>query len=256
MDDFSGKKFLITGASSGLGLVMAQEFERMGGKLAMVARSHDRLEKLRTSFSNPDEHVSLTYDFRELDGIDSLCEQVMDFHKDIDVILHVAGGGFGLRSLFPPAKEFMDLFCVNVIGAMEINRFLVPVLQKKQSGNVLHIGSTASVEAVGSLSYNTAKAALAAYVRSLGRELAKDHVIATGLVMGGFMAPDNAFARLKTRNQEAFDDFVQNRLPFKELPDASEMMPMIRYMCSKDARMLSGAMVPFDAAELKSYSLY
>jgi len=120
---------------------------------------------------------------------------------------------------------------------------------------LVHVGSIASSEGVGSVGYNTVKAALAAYVRSLGRELNRFNVIATGILPGGFIAPENAMARLQEANPGAYGSFIEERLPRQIMGEAKELIPMLLLLCSKGASMMGGCLVPIDAGEGRAYSL-
>ena len=113
----------------------------------------------------------------------------------------------------------------------------------------MHVGSIASGEVSGSVGYNTVKAALAGYVRSLGRELSKSGLVVTGILPGGFYAPGNSWERLEKKNQEAVQQFIEDRLPRGSLGQAEELIPMIRLLCSDDASMMAGCLVPIDAGE-------
>jgi 3-oxoacyl-[acyl-carrier protein] reductase len=124
---------------------------------------------------------------------------------------------------------------------------------EKRQGNLVHVGSIASNEAVGSVGYNIAKAGLAAYVRSIGPELSPHNVIATGISPGGFIAPENAMARLKERNSAAYEAFIEERLPRGVMGTAEEIVPLLVFLCSSHAVMMGGCMVPIDAAEGKAY---
>ena len=115
------------------------------------------------------------------------------------------------------------------------------------------MGSIASAEGVGSVGYNTIKAALAAYVRSIGKELAPHGVIATGIMPGGFISPGNAMSRLKEGNLNAYEEFIKQRLPRGKMGLAEELLPLINFLCSSKAGMMSGCMVPIDGAEGKAY---
>ena len=109
----------------------------------------------------------------------------MGLPEDVSVILHCAGGGMGLRGPFMTPQELHALFMVN-LGGIEINRRFAPRMQADGYGRIIHVCSIASGEAVGSVGYNTIKAALGAYVRSLGRELAPYGVVVSGIAPGGF----------------------------------------------------------------------
>ena len=115
------------------------------------------------------------------------------------------------------------------------------------------MGSIAGGEAVASVGYNTVKAALAAYVRSLGNQLAGDSIIATGIQPGGFRAPGNSWERLASTKPEVVEDFVRQRLPRGHLGDAEELVPLLAFLCSDAASMMGGCMVPIDAGEGKAY---
>ena len=98
----------------------------------------------------------------------------------------------------------------------ELSKTLKNYLTKDKSF-ILHIGSTASVEAIGSVGYNTVKTSLVAYVKSLAINLIKDNIFVTGLLPGAFEAKDNSFARLKKKNLKAYKNFINKRLPRKKV---------------------------------------
>ena len=116
--------------------------------------------------------------------INELVSQSDEFLDGIDIVLHVLGGGYGFRDPLLTWEQLNTLHKVNVGVAAEINRLVVPEMIKKKSGYVVHVGSISSQEATASVGYNTVKASLAAYVRSLGRELASEEVVVTGILPG------------------------------------------------------------------------
>ena len=182
-------------------------------------------------------------------------EKAAEFLGGIDVVLHVAGGGLGLREPLPNSDDLIKLFTLNVAVAAGINRLVVPEMIKRKSGNLVHVASISSAEATGSVGYNTAKAALAAYVRTLGRELAASGIVVTGILPGGFYAPGNSWERLKAQKPEVVEDFIKERLPRGFLGKAEELIPMILLLCSDAASMMGGCLVPIDAGEGRSYTV-
>ena len=147
------------------------------------------------------------------------------------------------------------LFQANLASAAEINRLVIPEMVKQQSGYVVHVGSVASQEATASVGYNTVKSALAAYVRSLGRELASAGIIVTGILPGAFYAPGNSWRRLEANKPEIVQDFIQKNLPRKKIAAAEEIVPLILFLASDSASMMSGSCVPIDAGEGKAYAV-
>ena len=217
------KRILITGASRGLGKVAVEAFRADGHEVFPFTRKD--------------------CDFLHLDQWDGALPH------DLDAVIHCAGGGLGLRGPYIPAKSFYDLFQVNLGGAAELNRLVIPDMQARRKGNIVHVCSIASGEAIGSVGYNTVKAALAAYVRSLGRELAPFAVVVSGISPGGFSAPDNAMQRLRNDYPAVWQDFVSKRLPRGVMGQAEELIPLLKFLCSDEASMMGGCVVPIDAGE-------
>lgn len=248
-----GKNILITGASRGLGAVCAQAFSRMGGRLALCARSGAQLEEVVRSCQQPERHTVIAVDLLELAAIPAAVAEAQRFLGRIDVVLHVAGGGLGLREPLLEARDLLKLFTLNVAAAAEINRLVVPEMKQHKQGRLIHVGSIAGREAVASVGYNTVKTALSAYVRSLGNELAASSLVVTGIQPGGFLAPGNSWARLTADKPEVVEQFIQQRLPRGYLAQAEELVPLLAFLCSDAASMMAGCMVPIDAGEGKCY---
>ena len=119
---------------------------------------------------------------------------------------------------------------MNLGAAVEINNLFVKNKRKNKSLKLIHVGSIASNEAVGSVGYNIVKSALAAYVRSLGRELYSNKVLVTGILPGGFIAEDNAMDRLKKKNKNIYKNFIKNRLPRGVMGKVDEIIPMLLFL--------------------------
>lgn len=253
MFDLKNRNVLITGASKGLGSVCSKALADHDARLALIARSAEKLEEVRSNCKNSEKHIVIVSDLSDMKKLHDAIGISREFLGEIDVVLHVVGGGLGFRDPLLSSEDLYKLFMLNVGVAAEINRIIVPHMMKKKRGNLVHVCSISSSEATGSVGYNTVKAALAAYVRSLGREIAASGVVATGILPGGFYAPENSWERHKANNPKMVEKFIEERLPRKFLGKAEELIPMILLLCSDAASMMSGCLVPIDAGEGRSY---
>ena len=247
------KKIIIIGASKGLGQAAAFWFAKLNYKIVLLSRSFSGLEKVRKKCKNSEIHASFEIDLLDIDTVEKTIKKATRFLKGVDVVLHAAGGGLGLKESLISSKDFQKLLNLNILSAVEINRLIIPGMKKNKKGNIIHIGSIASYESVGSVGYNSAKAAISAYVRTLGNELSAHNIIMTGVLPGGFIAPQNAMHKLKTKNKKIYNDFIKNRLPRKKMGTINEIMPMIQFLASSNAGMMCGCLIPMDGAEGKSY---
>ena len=253
--EFFGKRVIVTGASRGLGAMACKALDERGAKIAMLSRSKKKMENLKSRLKNPSNHISIKIDLLKNDGIKLAIKKAKKFLKQIDIVIHVAGGGFGLKEKLINNKDLKTLLQVNLGAAAEINRLIVSGKNKSQTLKLVHVGSIASNEAVASVGYNVAKSALSTYVRSLGRELYKNKVVVTGILPGGFIAPGNAMERFKKKNIKDYKKFIKTRLPRGVMANVNEVLPMLLFLCSKHSSMMGGCLIPIDAGEGKAYQI-
>ena len=247
-----GRRAIVTGASRGLGRVCAEALAREGVDLLLASRSEGDLQRLASTLDSPERHAVYVGDLTREDEISGLVERALRF-GDIDIVLHVMGGGLGMRDPLLTWQEMDTLLKTNLSSAAEINRQILPGMIERETGNIVHVGSIASSEAVGSVGYNTAKAGLAAYSRSLGREVAKSGVIVTAILPGGFWAPENSFERFRERDPELLAKLIAEKQPRGKMGDADEILPLIFFLVSRQATMMAGCCVPIDGGEGVAY---
>ena len=86
------KRMIITGASKGLGKDAAIWFSKKGFSLALISRSHKKLENVRKKCLNPKNHICISVDLLNLEEIENSINKALNFLKGIDVVLHAAVG--------------------------------------------------------------------------------------------------------------------------------------------------------------------
>ena len=145
------------------------------------------------------------------------------------------------------------LFDGNLLGAVAINSLIIPLFQKARSGTVIHVGSTAAPQSIGSVGYNTVKAGLNAYVRSLGNSVVADNVLVCGINPGAFDATNNAMYRLKNSNSKAYLEFLERKLPRNRLSLAQEIIDVLVFLGDSNNLALAGSMVAVDGGESVAY---
>jgi 3-oxoacyl-[acyl-carrier protein] reductase len=253
--EFKGKKILITGASKGLGKAAAIAFEKEGANLALAARSEDKLNLLTNSFLKKDKHLIFNLDLLETKNIKTLTDTVLKKWKSIDVILHCVGGSLGVNETLVEWDNLIKCLNGNIGIASEINRQLVPRMKEQNSGSIIHVGSIVSSEAVASVPYSTAKAALSGYVKPLGIKLAEHGIIVSGILPGAFYGDDNAMFRYEYYKPEEYKEFVKS-LPQGRMPHAEEYVPMLFMLSNPKSKIMSGSLISMDGAQGRAYYNY
>ncbi len=250
MIEFRNKNILITGGSTGLGYGLAKSYLAMGSNVYIIGfKNISNVNKLNKEFKS--KLYFKLVDLTLVKNIERLCTDIRKKFKRIDIIIHCLGGGLGYIDPLIKFEEFKELYLLNIGIGAEINRNLVPLMHK--GGNILHVGSTASVQAIGSVGYNTVKSGLRAYVKTLSAKLIKKNIIVNSILPGAFIAPGNSFDKMKKNDLEYFKNFEKNKIRLNKISTLRDLVPIIIFMTSKKSKMLAGSNVLADACETNAY---
>jgi NADP-dependent 3-hydroxy acid dehydrogenase YdfG len=202
--EIAGKVVLITGASSGIGLATARLFAQKGAKLALAARSAEKLTQLASELP---EAIAVPTDLRDEAAVRQMVTQTQEHYKRIDVLINNAAQ----RQIVPIEKmnleTYRSVFEVNVVSVIAAMQEVIPIMRAQGGGVIINISSGASK--ILPESYRTNPVAPYASTKSalntitlIGRqELAADN-ISLGLVYPGVTAT-NFFNTLAEGHQPA-----------------------------------------------------
>ena len=186
----SKKIIWITGASSGIGLALAQEYAHLGAKVVLSSRSVGALESVRQSLKNPDEHLVLPLDLLDSSNFPEKVQEVVNRYGRIDVLINNGGvsqRGEAAKTALEIDRKIME---VNYFGAVALTKAVLPIMQKQQSGHVVAISSIAGKFGFYWRSaYAAAKHALQGFFESLYLEEAKNNIHVTLVFPGKINTP-------------------------------------------------------------------
>jgi short-subunit dehydrogenase len=170
----AGRWALVTGASSGLGAAFARELAREGCNLVLVARRADRLEDLAKSLESAcSVQVAIEpFDLRAEDAPARLVSRLESAGRTIDILVNNAG--FGLHGSFVelPWQDQQDILRLNLSAALHLTKLLIPGMQARNRGYVLHVGSTSAYQPTPSFAvYAASKAFLVNFSEALSYEM-------------------------------------------------------------------------------------
>lgn len=172
---------LVTGASSGIGAATARRLAAEGYLVHCAARRVDRLEAVAIEIDG----VALVCDVTKPGDVRDLARAV---GQPLDLLVNNAGGAIGQSTVGDSDRdEWLQMFDLNVLGALQVTQALLPALVASGAGTIVNVVSTAGHEAYErGGGYVASKHALASMTQSLRRELLGQPVrvceIAPGMV--------------------------------------------------------------------------
>jgi NAD(P)-dependent dehydrogenase (short-subunit alcohol dehydrogenase family) len=182
------KVIVITGATSGFGLAMAERFGKAGAQLILVARNSEQLEKtVALVIKAGGQAVAVAGDVTVPGTFDKVLAVALERFGRIDVLINNAGGGVKIAPIEAmddaSVQQILDLNLTSVIAAC---RTIVPQMKKQQSGLIINLTSACAKFAWPQWSvYSAAKAGLSMFSRCLHAELRPFNIGVSVIVPGG-----------------------------------------------------------------------
>ena len=205
-----GKKILITGASSGIGLETALKVGEAGGTVLLVSRTREKLEEVasRVEQAGGTAHVHPA-DLSDLADLDRLAQEVLDEHGGIDVLVNNAGRSIR-RSVARSYDRFHDYertMQLNYFGALKLILAFLPGMRERKWGHVINVSSIGAQTNTPRFSaYVASKSALDAFTRCVAPECLADNVKFTTvympLVSTPMIAPTDIYKAFPTLTPE------------------------------------------------------
>ena len=240
--DLTGRRALVTGASSGLGRRMALVMAHAGARVAVTARRADRLEELAA------EHPSIEAFPADLGSADdrvALVAAVEERFGGIDVLVNNAG----IADPKPIEQETLDDFAtmleINLVSAWHLSKLAGVGMVERGSGSIVNIASiiaTVAATPVKQTGYPAAKGGLVALTRELAVQWARKGVRVNAICPGWFeteMTSDLV-------GTEKGDDFIGTNTPLQRAGQVQEIDGPLLLLASDAGSFMTGAVVMVD----------
>ncbi|MFM5894899.1 MAG: 3-hydroxybutyrate dehydrogenase [Novosphingobium sp.] len=242
----AGKRALITGSTSGIGLAIARALQADGAEVVLSGFGEvDAIAALCSELGAT--HVSADLSKRE--GVEAL----MAGAGPVDVLVNNAG----MQHVAPveefPVDKWDQIIALNLTAAFDACRLAIPHMKAAGWGRIINTASAHSLTASPFKSaYVAAKHGLAGLTKTLALELATDRITANCISPGYVWTPlvenqipDTMEARGLTREQ-VINDVLLQRQPTKQFVKPSDVGAMAAFLCTDAAAQITGSNISMD----------
>lgn len=177
--EFAGKKLLVVGGSSGMGLQTARMVLDAGGSVVIVGNRPEKTEGARQELSALGQVWALTADLASDDGLAALLKEIDANHADIDLLVNAAGVFFPKAFLEHQLSDYEQYMKLNKAFFFITQKVAANLVTRQRPGAIVNIGSMWAKQAIAatpSSAYSMAKAGLHALTQHLAMELAPSHI--------------------------------------------------------------------------------
>ena len=240
---------VITGASQGIGAVIARTFGGEGDAVVLAARNAANLERVAAEVRQAGGlPLVVETDVTDLSSVEAMGHEARSAFGGVDVVVANSGiGGPSGRLWELDPDEWDATFAVNVKGVFLTARAAIPTMIEGGGGSIVVIGSISGKRPLfGRSAYTSTKAALVGFTRTLALE-AGAHGIRVNLISPGFVAGPRldwviqAQAEARGVTAEAVRAEFESQSPMGRLTDPQDVADTAVYLASDRAAGLTGA---------------
>ena len=255
------KVAVISGASVGIGLAVAEGLAAEGVHLLMAARQAERLSTEAAGIAQRHgvKAIGVACDVATAAGAERLIAAAEQHFGGADILFNNAGTGSNETIMEAADEKWQAYWELHVMAAVRLARGLVPSMKRRGGGVILHNASICAVQPLGyEPIYNVTKAALVMFSKCLANELIGDGIRVNAVNPGLVMTPDWVkTAKLLTAGTDtSWEDHLQqiadDNAPIGRFADPAEIADLFVFLCSPRAAYAVGSTYYIDGGWLRT----
>jgi NAD(P)-dependent dehydrogenase (short-subunit alcohol dehydrogenase family) len=249
-----GKRAIVTGGGRGLGKSIALNLAKEGAKVCLISRTEEDLVVALDALGGEREgHLALSHDLTIDGSPEEATKELQGRFGNPDIVINNLGGTLDIKDPFCSLEEWRKVWRFNLEVAIELNNLLIPYMKEQGWGRIVNISSISSLENQGPVTYCSAKAALTAYSRSMGRVLAPDGIVMTSLLPGAVFTKGGYWDYTSKNNPVHVKKYLDERMAIKRFGTLDEIGSVATFLCSEQVSFCVGSSFLVDGGQGKCF---
>jgi 2-dehydro-3-deoxy-L-rhamnonate dehydrogenase (NAD+) len=231
---FKGRKAIVTGGASGIGLGVSARLAFEGAQVAVWDMSEDALALARDSIGA--SVTTIRVDITDPQAVERARDETLEALGGIDILVASAGiTGPNTTVAEYPVDAWRQVIDVNLNGLFYCNRAVVPSMLAGGYGRIVNVASVAGKEGNPNASaYSASKAAVIGLTKSLGKELAKNNITVNCVTPAAVRTP------IFDQMTQAHIDYMLSKIPIGRFGTVEEVTALICWLVSEECSFTTG----------------
>ena len=245
--DIGGKIALVTGGTSGIGLMIARGLVARGVKTYLSGRDAERTAATAAGLAEAGgECIPLVADLAEETGPAALAQTLAAHEGRLDLLINNAGANAPGSLAAITTQDWDSVLHVNLRAVFFLTQALLPLLRagarERDPARIINIGSIGGLHVPNweAHAYGASKAAIHHLTRSLAKALGPDGITANAIAPGPFPS------RLTDTDSDAVRKSVATYIPLGRSGEADDIVGLVTFLASRAGAYVNGTTIPLD----------
>ena len=241
--NLQGEVALVTGASRGIGEVIARHLAQAGAKVAAnYSTGAEAASQVVDSISaQGGEAFAIAADVSNESQVESMVKQVVDRWGKLDILVNNAGITRDKLLIRMTSEEWDDVIRVNLKSAYLCSKFALPHMMRQRHGRIVNMSSVVGVSGnPGQANYAASKAGLIGITKTLAREVASRNITVNAV------APGYITTAMVEQLSEDVQKAILDRVPLGRFGTPEDVAEAVAFLCTEGAGYITGQVIGID----------
>lgn len=240
-----GKKAVITGGGSGLGMAIAKTYTEAGADVVIIGRNEEKLIAAQKEIGGKCTYKA--FDVTKLQEIPALVEEI----GAVDILVNCAGIHLKKWALEVTDEEFAKVLDVHVMSVFALCREFGKLMAERRSGSIVLISSMTAIMGMKQVvAYTVAKSAILGLQRSLVADLSTSGIRVNTIAPGWI---DTPMLHKAIDNDAPRKAKILDRIPTRTFGDPEDIGYAALYLVSPAGKYVNGVFLPVDAGAAEAF---
>jgi 3-oxoacyl-[acyl-carrier protein] reductase len=242
--DLRNRTAIVCGASSGIGLGIAESLAEAGANVVLFARRRELLEREAARLGG----LAVPGDVRSGADAERLVAAAVDAYGGVDVLVNNSGGPPRTRAAELTPEQVADAVDLLLLSVVRLTGLCLPHLERSGRGRIVNVTSTTVREPIDDLALsNVVRPGVVGWAKSLARELGPKGITVNCIAPGRI---DTDRIREVWPEGPSAEDLAT--IPLRRLGTPREVGDVVAFLASDRASYITGTVVPVDGGILRS----